>query len=334
MRVLNGYSTKQFGHLRTWDDAFNALEEYLSTLPADRKRIVFIDEMPWMDSGRSIFVSALENFWNGWAMSQRNIMLVATGSATSWMKDKIVANKGGLHARVTCNLPLAPFTLNETERYLATKGIEWDRYQLTQTYMVLGGVPFYYSLLDSELSFTQNIDRLFFSLFYFRFLADNLSHDDEWWSNHRDSGRVFDWMGSSFGLVCMRHHKQIKSALGIRGIATSLSSWQLKPNKEEGIPGGQIDMIIERADRIVHLCEMKFSVGAYRIKPEYERQLRERSSLFKEMTKTNKTLVHTFITTYGVANVKNKSIAQIITRLNGFSESIIAEIKRINKELR
>ncbi len=62
-------------------------------------------------------------------MSQRNIMLIATGSATSWMKDKIVANKGGLHARVTCNLHLSPFTLNETERYLATRGIEWDRYQ-------------------------------------------------------------------------------------------------------------------------------------------------------------------------------------------------------------
>ena len=96
-------------------------------------------------------------------MSQRNIMLIATGSATSWMKDKIVANKGGLHARVTCNLHLSPFTLNETERYLATRGIEWDRYQLTQTYMVLGGVPFYYSLLDPALSLSQNIDRLFFN---------------------------------------------------------------------------------------------------------------------------------------------------------------------------
>ena len=396
LKVLNSYSAKQFNHLRNWDEAFYALEEYLSTLPANRKRIVFIDEMPWMDSGRSIFVSALENFWNGWAMSQRNIMLIATGSATSWMKDKIVANKGGLHARITCNLHLAPFTLNETERYLTSRGIEWDRYQLTQTYMVLGGVPFYYSLIEPELSFTQNVDRLFFnegallklefnelyhalfdhadlytaivellskhesgmtskdilqslsskssnivkalknlersdiiekwlqygnkrrgavyrltdffSLFYFRFLADNLSHDNEWWNNHRDSGRIFDWMGNSFELVCMKHHKQIKSALGIRGIATSLSSWQIKPNKEEGTPGGQIDMIIERADRIVHLCEMKFSIGAYYIKAEYERQLRERSNLFKEMTKTNKTLVHTFITTYGVANVKNKSI--------------------------
>lgn len=64
-------------------------------------------------------------------------------------------------------------------------------------------------------------------------------------------------------------------------------------------------MIIERADRILHLYEMKFSTDAYRIKPEYERRLRESSGLFKELTKTDKTVVHTFITTYGVANGKN-----------------------------
>ena len=395
-RVLSSYSKRKYPHFNNWDDAFNALVEYLSTLPSDRKKIVFIDEMPWMDSGRSMFVSALENFWNGWAMSQRNIMLIATGSATSWMKDKIVANKGGLHARITCNLHLSPFTLNETERYLANRGIEWDRYQITQAYMTLGGVPFYYSLLDPRLSLSQNIDRLFFnegallklefeelynalfdnadlyisivrllsknesgmtskeiyqalstnssnvtkalknlersdmiekwlqygnkrrgavyrltdfySSFYLRFLSNNLTHDDEWWSNHFDSGTVYDWMGYCFELICLRHHRQIKSALGIKGIATSLSSWQVKPDKTTETPGGQIDMIIERADRIIHLCEIKFSTDIYRIKPEYERRMRERSGLFKELTKTKKTVVHTFITTYGVANAKNKSI--------------------------
>lgn len=396
LKTLNRYSKKKYPPFRNWDEAFFALEEYLSTISEKRKKVVFIDEMPWMDSGRSIFVSALENFWNGWAMSQRNIMLVATGSATSWMKDKLVANKGGLHARITCNLHLAPFTLKETELYLAAMGIEWDRYQLTQTYMVIGGVPFYYSLLDPNLSFSQNIDRLFFkegallklefyelynalfenaelytsivrllsehgsgmtskeiylslpskssniskavrnlessgmidkwlqygskrrdavykltdffSLFYFKFLANNLSHDYEWWSNNLNSGVIFDWMGRSFELICMKHHKQIKSALGIKGMSTSLSTWHVKANKEAGITGGQIDMIIERADRIIHLCEMKFSTDTYHIKPEYERKLRERSGLFKELTKNNKTLVHTFITTYGVANGKNKSI--------------------------
>lgn len=404
LNTLNSYSPKKYSYLKNWDEAFYTLEEYLSTLPTDRKRVVFIDEMPWMDSSRSIFVSALENFWNGWAMSQRNIMLVATGSATSWMKDKLIANKGGLHARITCNLHLSPFTLNETERYLATRGIEWDRYQLTQTYMVLGGVPFYYSLLDPQLSLAQNIDRLFFnegallklefdelynalfdnaelytsivrllsehesgmtnkeifqslpskssnipkiiknlessdildkwlqygnkrrdavykltdffSLFYFKFLANNLSHDDEWWSKHLNSGIVFDWMGSCFELICMKHHKQIKSALGIKGMATSLSTWQVKPDKETGTPGGQIDMIIERADRITHLCEMKFSTDSYRIKPEYERRLRERTGLFKELAKPKNALVHTFITTYGVAKSQNKSIVHSEVTMN------------------
>ncbi len=396
LRELNKYSEKRYSSLHDWDEAFHALEEYLSTLPSNRKRVVFMDEMPWMDSGRSVFVSALENFWNGWAVSQRNIMLIAAGSATSWVKDKITGNEGGLHARVTCNLHLSPFTLGETEQYLAGRGIEWDRYQLTQTYMVLGGVPFYYSLLSPELSLSQNIDRLFFSeggllryefgelynalfenadlyssivkllsehksgmtakdisrslvskssriskavgnleksdmvekwfqyghkrrgavykltdfftLFYFRFMADNLSRDDDWWSNHLQSGDVYEWAGNSFELVCMKHHKQIKSALGIRGVATSVSTWTVRADEENDLPGGQIDMIIERADRIIHLCEMKFSTDLYRIKPEYERRLRERSGLFKLLTKTKKTVVHTFITTYGVAGGKNKSI--------------------------
>lgn len=87
-----------------------------------------------------------------------------------------------------------------------------------------------------------------------------------------------------------------------------MSTWQVKPDKKTETPGRQIDMIIERADRIIHLCEIKFSTDAYRIKPEYERHLRERSGLFKELTKINKTVVHTFITTYGVANAQNKSI--------------------------
>lgn len=394
--VLSDYSQVKYPQFKTWDEAFDALKKYLSSLPSDRKKVVFIDEMPWMDARRSIFVSALENFWNGWAMSQRNIMLIATGSATSWMKDKIVGNKGGLHARITCNLHLAPFSLNETEKYLAERGIEWDRYQITQSYMVLGGIPFYYSLLDQELSFAQNMDRFFFnegallsqefdelynalfekaelytsivrllsehesgltykdiftllsskssnipkalknlessdmiekwgqygnkrreaiykltdffSLFYFKFLANNLSHDDEWWSNHMNTGTSYDWMGNCFELICMRHHKQIKSSLGIGGIATSLSTWQIRADKKKKKTGAQIDLIIERADRIIHLCEMKFSGDTFRIRPEYERHLRERSGLFKELTKTNKTVVNTFVTTYGVANAKNRSI--------------------------
>ncbi|MCC8118745.1 MAG: ATP-binding protein [Bacteroidales bacterium] len=397
-QTLIEYSSKAIPKLKNWDDAFNALRTFLSNLPTDRKRVVFIDEMPWMDSRRSIFVSALENFWNGWAMSQRNIMLIATGSATSWMKNKIVGNKGGLHGRITCSMHLSPFTLRETEEYLAAHSCEWDRYQLAQAYMVLGGIPFYYSLLDSHLSMAENIDRLFFNqgallkvefddlytalfdkselyveivrqlcaheeglthkklskllktktsslgrtlknleasdiierwqqygnksrgtiyrltdfftIFYFKFLAENLSKNENWWSDNINSNFMSDWMGYAFEVICMRHSQQIKAALNLAGKAASFSFWHEIVDDEEGNErkGGQIDMVIDRNDHMVHLCEMKFYQSTFSLKKEYERRLRERTALFRDSTKTRKTIVHTFITTYGVTNARNHSI--------------------------
>jgi len=312
------------------------------------------------------------------------------------MRDKLVGNKGGLHARVTCQLHLAPFTLRETEKYLENRGMFWDRYQILQSYMLLGGVPYYYSILAPEKSLMQNIDLLcfrpdgklriefdelynalfsnadyyidtvkvlsahksgltfqeiakeikleggkltrvlknlercdfierwsqygnkkrqeilrltdFYTLFYYKFIKSNNTKDEQWWSNNFDSQSVTSWMGVSFELVCLRHHNQIKKALGISGMATSVSTWHCKPNEKEQTPGAQIDMIIERADRMIHLCEMKFSEGVYHISQDYEKKLRERMGLFKYLTANKKSLVHTFITTYGVANGKHKSI--------------------------
>lgn len=160
-RALSKYSGEKY-KLSTWFEAFDALEDYMETLPTDRKKIIFIDEMPWIDRVHSNFVSALEGFWNGWAMRRNDIMLIATGSATSWMRDKLTENKGGLHARITCKLHISPFSLLESEQYLEMQGISWDRYQIMQAYMTLGGVPFYYSLLNPTLSLSQNIDILFF----------------------------------------------------------------------------------------------------------------------------------------------------------------------------
>ena len=400
--VLTTFSGLKYS-FQDWDDAFYALEDYLATLPTDRKLIVFIDEMPWMDSGRSNFVTALENFWNGWAMSRRNIMLVATGSATSWMRDKLVANKGGLHARITSRLHLSPFTLLETENYLQSRGIDWDRYNITQAYMLLGGIPFYYSLLLPTLSLAQNVDHLFFSessilkaefdelytalfsnteqylnvvkllsenkqgltcgeisdklnfaggkistilknlersdmierwqtfgkkkrgviykltdfytLFYYKFVASNLSKDEHWWTNNLNSRSIMSWMGNAFELICMKHSAQIKSALGISGMNTEISTWQIQSDEE--IPSGaQIDMIIERADRIIHLCEIKFSEDVYMITKEYDQHIRERLSIFKYATRTKKTVVTTFITTYGVANGKYRSLVHSEVKLD------------------
>ena len=121
-RTLKKYSGQYIKPFTNWFDAFYALENYLETLPNGKKKVVFFDEIPWVDSQRSDFVSALEYFWNSWAVSQRNILFVATGSATSWMMDKLVANKGGLHGRITSHIHVAPFTLHEVEEYRGKLG--------------------------------------------------------------------------------------------------------------------------------------------------------------------------------------------------------------------
>ena len=148
--------------LKDWFDAFDALEEYLESLDEDRKKVVFIDEMPWIDTPQSEFVEALEGFWNAWGARRSDIVLVASGSASSWMMDKLVNNPGGLHARITNNIYVRPFTLRETEEYLSSRGFAWSRYQILQLYMSMGGIPFYLSLLDNKKTMVENINHLFF----------------------------------------------------------------------------------------------------------------------------------------------------------------------------
>lgn len=392
--------------LTSWDDAFDALEEYLEALPEDKRKVIFIDEMPWIDTPQSEFVEALEMFWNGWAARRSDIVLVASGSSTSWMIDKLVENQGGLHARITRNIYLRPFTLNEVEQYLRMRGAKWDRYQITQLYMMMGGIPFYYTLLDIDDSLMQNIDRLFFAkngalrvefdelfhalfthaekyidvvkllnstrkgltrkeisaalnlngstltgilrnlersdfiqryshfghksndaifrlvdfytLFYFKFIDGNHSLDEQWWSHNYQTHSVEAWQGFAFELVALLHLPQIKQKLGISGISANASSWRFIPsrdNADEHLKGTQIDLLIDRADRVINLCEMKFSVKPFRITSEYENRLRQRMEIFVTHTKTTKTVLHTFVTTFGVADGKHHSIVDNEVRM-------------------
>lgn len=394
-KAVKKYSGQKQGPYADWYDAFDALEEYLETLPTHRKKVIFIDEMPWIDSQRSTFVSALENFWNAWANRRYDIVLIASGSATSWMADKLIDNPGGLHNRITRRLFLEPFTLNETELYFKSQDSPLTRYDILQCYMFTGGIPFYLSLMDPKASVAQNVDKLFFdknaplrtefdelysalftyadsyitviellynhkygltkqeiakaakyngkflttvlnnleqcdfidkyelfgkkntlvyklvdfyTLFYFKFIAGRHDKDTEWWSHNLDNPGVKSWMGLTFELICMRHHKQIKKALGISGIGTSVSTWKCLPDPDNEIPGAQIDMLIERSDRVIHLCEMKFCEEEYSITNDYEMKLRRRMGIFKERTKTKEAVVHTFVTTFGVGNGKHRSI--------------------------
>lgn len=372
--------------LANWEEAFNELRILIERRPKDERKVIFFDEMPWIDTPRSSFVEALEYFWNAWASQRNDIMFIACGSATSWMVNKLVKNKGGLHNRITEQIYLRPFQLGECEEFLHENGCLWDRYTVIQCYMAMGGVPYYMNLLNPEQSLAQNIDRLFFAknapmrgefdelysalfnqadkyiavvnalaasregllraeimnktkmsggsltkilqnlercdfierysrfkstvrstlyrisdlytLFYFKFLHYNNTKDEHWWTNNMSSHSVEAWQGFSFEAVCMAHLEQIKQKLGINGIASTVCTWR-KQGDEQG-KGIQIDLVIDRVDRIINLCEMKFSKEPFTMTKEYEERLRNRMAVFKAETKTRKSLVTTMVTTFGV----------------------------------
>ncbi len=145
-----------------WLEAFAELKKLLKSIKVKRKKIVFIDELPWLDTRQSDFLAAFESFWNGWGAQQNDIMMVVCGSATTWITKKILSDKGGLFNRAARRIYLMPFTLQETERYLVSRGIHWSRYDIVECYMTMGGIPYYLKLLDNGLSYLANIDAVFF----------------------------------------------------------------------------------------------------------------------------------------------------------------------------
>lgn len=148
---------------KNWLEAFFMLEMHLQQTSNGRRQVVFLDELPWMDTPRSGFVTALESFWNGWACHRPNMMLVVCGSANSWMLDNLVNNHGGLYGRTTYEIKLSPFSLFECEQFYRRHGILMSRYDIAQANMILGGIPYYMNYFVREKSLAQNIDNLFFT---------------------------------------------------------------------------------------------------------------------------------------------------------------------------
>lgn len=144
-----------------WMDAFRHLIKLLEATP-DEKKVVFIDELPWMDTRDSGLISAIDFFWNSWASARNDIKFIVCGSSASWMIDHLLKNTKGLYNRVTNRIKLKPFTLKETKAYLTAMGGHYDHYQVVELYMALGGIPFYLNLVKAQESASQNINRLFF----------------------------------------------------------------------------------------------------------------------------------------------------------------------------
>ena len=161
----------------------------------------------------------------------------------------------------------------------------------------------------------------FYTLFYFRYVEQNRSRDEQYWQHHFTDRGVASWEGFTFEEVCLRHLTHIKKGLGISGMATEASSWRFKPTRDDQRKGAQIDLVIKRADKIIHLVEMKFSETPFVITNAYGKQLLERKSLFMEITGVARGAVLTFVTPRGLANRTNTSLAHSeITARHLFAE--------------
>ena len=149
---------------KTWIEAFELLKELINHAPVGKK-VLFIDELPWMDTPKGNLIGALENFWNGWATArkEKDIVLIVCGSATAWISKKLLKDKGGLRGRLTNRIKLVPFTLRECELFAKGANLALGRKDVLELYMILGGIPYYWSFLKRGLSVAQNVDQLFFS---------------------------------------------------------------------------------------------------------------------------------------------------------------------------
>lgn len=406
-KALKKITKKEEKAPQNWNEAFDRLQEQLEKMPKKKgkKKILFFDELPWMATPNSNMLAALEHFWNDFAAWEHDIILIICGSATAWMVQKVVDNHGGLHNRLTKRIHLQPFTLAETEKFLTHKGVNWNRYQITECYMMMGGIPYYldYIPTDGETP-ASAIDKLFFTeggvlreeygnlyaslfsnhaphiaivetlakkncgmtrkeiaekahlhengvlteyldnleacgfirkynmygmtkkntiyqlidpytLFYLRFIKEDISIGNNHWSLMLDNPAKRAWEGYAFEMVCMMHIDEIRHALNFGAVSCTLSSWRAKATEEH--KGAQIDIVIERRDKVINICEVKFVNDKLTITEAYEQQLRNKIEAFRAETGTKAALHLTMITTYGVKQNKHSGIITSQVTLDG-----------------
>lgn len=380
---------------KNWLEAFKLLTQAINTVPTKQKVILFIDELPWFATKRSMFVQALDYYWNtAWSI-RKNLKLIVCGSAASWMIENLIHAKGGLHNRLTSVIALNPFDLYETREYLLYRGIKLDERQILEIYMAMGGVPYYLSQIEKGKSAAQNINRLCFekggilsteftdlfsslfddsmahlelirliaqsrsgiareelikkanlstsggtfklrlveleeagfiarfipyghknkgtyyriideyTLFYLHWIEPMLAQlnlalkSTGYWEGKAQSQKWKIWSGYAFEAICFKHIKQIKQALGINVIATEIGSWRYKTD-DPAQKGTQIDLLIDRADNVVNLCEIKYCTRKFIITKKYAEEIRNKIMLYQTHVSATKTIFPTMITVEGI----------------------------------
>lgn len=384
--------------LKCWREAFNELERLIVSNRKKGKKVLFIDEMPWMDTPKSGFLNAFEVFWNGWCSGRKDVVFVICGSATSWIVKKVFRNKGGLYNRATGRIFLEPFTLAECMELVRSRGLSMSDDALAEAYMVFGGVPYYWTLLTKGGSLAQNIDRLCFApngklrhefdelyaslfenggahlklvrelalhksgmtqkellaavgissggngkryldeleqsgfvrkftaygkrkresqyqlvdcftLFHLKFLDGESNPDERFWQHSSNSPKVNAWRGLAFERVCFWHVRQIKKAIGVSGVLAQVYCWRHVADDVYPI-GAQIDMLIERADRVINVCEMKFTARPFAIDKSYQERLKIKLGAFEQVTGTRSALHLTIVSAAGLLHNKYSSFVQ------------------------
>lgn len=147
---------------KNWKDAFELLKKFINGLKGESKKVIFIDEMPWLDTHKSDFRMYFGHFWNTYCEKRNDIVIVLCGSAASYMVQNVISNQGSLHARLTYKLQIKPFTLFETKEFLKSKNINWGHYHILHFYIALGGIPHYLNKVRKGESVVQAIQRLCF----------------------------------------------------------------------------------------------------------------------------------------------------------------------------
>lgn len=392
------YKDSEIKERLNWFDAFDALTDAINKHAKRGKKIVlFLDEFPWMVTHKSKLLQALDHFWNHYWSNDARIKLVICGSSASWIINKIINNKGGLHNRVTKKMLLKPFTLQEAKKFLSAQGVKLNNWQVAQIYMATGGVPFYLSFTEKgqssaqaieSLAFTENapllkeFDNLFsslfedeepyiellriiakhrygiaqseiakqskhfskggritsklkelketgfilgfkphqhkkkgiyyrvideYTLFYFYWIEpirDTLQEESlekGYWSELQSSAAWHSWSGYSFEAIVYKHLSQIREKLNIPATAIA-NSWRYIPMKNAKANGAQIDLLFDRRDAVITLCEIKYSSKAFVIDKQYAQRLIKKREVFVQRIKTKKQI---FIVMIAARSIRN-----------------------------
>jgi hypothetical protein len=384
-KEINNFGGNHLLPANNWDEAFHNLYALICASKNKDKKVVFLDEVPWMSTPKSGFLSALDHFWNRYASMRKDVFLIVCGSASSWIIDNVMNNTGGLHNRLTGEIYLQPFNLRECEAYYRAKGIDIPRYQVAEAYMIFGGIPYYMDFFKPKYSLAQNVDNIFFregaplrneyenlyrslyknadkhirvievlavrnygktrdeiiaaagiteggglskvldelmaggfireylafgkkkrdrlfqlidpfTLFNLRFGSKRNAYANDFWLRFCTTPAHAAWAGYAYEILCLTHIRQIRRALGISGVLTEIYAWRSKTHD----PGAQIDLVIDRGDQVVNLCEMKYASSEFIINKAYDQNLRNKRLAFIGETRTRKAAHTTMITTYGL----------------------------------